>query len=97
MDKDKKIIFEYRDLPAGYRAVSLNSKLKDYERKVIYIKGEPQIIIPEMAIKDCRKIDGCVYFAPKNTPEPKLNELIELFNKVLHEKSGWVSDEAMKK
>lgn len=95
MNKDK-ITFEYRDLPAGYRAVSLNSKLKDYERKVIYIKGEPKIVIPEMAIKDCRKLDGCVYFAPKNTSESKLNELIELFNKLLLEKSGWSSDESNK-
>lgn len=95
MNKDK-ITFEYKDLPAGYRAVSLNSKLKDYERKVVYIKGEPKIVIPEMAIKDCRKLDGCVYFAPKNTAESKLNELIELFNKLLLEKSGWSSDESNK-
>ena len=95
MNKDK-ITFEYKDLPAGYRAVSLNSKLKDYERKVIYIKGEPKIVIPEMAIKYCRKLDGCVYFAPKNTAESKLNELIELFNKLLLEKSGWSSDESNK-
>lgn len=95
MNKDK-ITFEYKDLPAGYRAVSLNSKLKDYERKVIYIKGEPKIVIPEMAIKDCRKIDGCVYFAPKNTAESKLNELIELFNKLLLEKVGGAATKAIK-
>lgn len=93
----EKITFQYKDLPAGYRAVALNSKLSDYERKVVTIKGEPMVVIPEMAIKDCRMIDGCVYFAPKDTPETKLNELIEAFNKVLHEKTGWVSDQLGKK
>lgn len=92
MEKNKTL-FQYRDLKAGYRAVSLNSRLSDYERKIITIKGEPTVIIPEMAIKDCRKIDGCVYLAPKDTPEPKMNELIETFNKLLNEKNGWISNQ----
>lgn len=91
--KKEKINFQYRDLPQGYRAVSLDSKLDDYAQKVVHVKGELKVVIPEMVVKDCRKIDGCVYFAQKNTSESELNDMIELFNKVLHEKSRWFSDQ----
>ena len=45
-----------------------------------------------MMVKDCRNIDGCVYFCKGRVPEAKMNEWIELFQKLLKEK-GWKKNE----
>lgn len=90
MKPGTKIHFEYNDLAAGYRAVSLNAPLEHFKQKVrIGEDGKPQIYIEEMTVKDCRKIDGCVYFAAGRLSDSEMVELIELFQKVYREKGGW--------
>ena len=90
MKPGTKIHFEYNDLDAGYRAVSLNAPLSHFQQKVrINEKGELEVYIEEMTVKDCRHIDGCVYFAAGRLTDAEMIELIELFQKVYRQKEGW--------
>lgn len=79
----EKVTFQFRDMPAGYRAVAFNAPLDYFATHITRdAKGEIHQIMAEMTVKDCRHIDGCVYFAKGRVPERKLNDLIELYNHV---------------
>ena len=88
--------FEYQDLLKdtgfGYRAVALNAPLKYFACQYKLKDGIPVRCYNEMTVKDCRNIDGCVYFAKGRVKESELNDMIELFQKLLKEK-GWKKNE----
>lgn len=79
----EKISFQFRDLPAGYRAVAFNEPLDYFATHLVKDeKGNIHQIMAEMTVKDCRHIDGCVYFAKGRVSDRQLNDWIELYNKV---------------
>lgn len=93
---NEPLTFEYQDIAKetgfGYKAVALNAPLKYFAVHYKLVNGIPMKCYNEMMVKDCRNIDGCVYFCKGRVPEAKMNEWIELFQKLLKEK-GWKKNE----
>lgn len=89
---NKPLTFEYQDIlkgmPNGYRAVALNAPIKYFAPYTKLVNGIPMKCYNAMTTKDCRHIDGCVYFAKGKVSDKELVRMIELFQKVLKEK-GW--------
>lgn len=88
MDKDGKIRFEYLDMPNGIRVVALDSKLVDFEPKPAMENGRLVLKTVEKTVKDCVKIDGCIYVAPGRVADVVMVDMIEKFQKLLKE-DGW--------
>lgn len=84
---DKPIRFEYQDFP-NVRVVTLDSRLSDYGFQLSTEKGQMVMKKPEATIKDCRNIDGCVYFHLGRVSDSVMCDLIEKFQKLLLE-PGW--------
>ena len=85
----KPIPFEYQVLPEhGITVVALNSHLKDYEFQPIFENGNLVMKSPERTVKDCRHIDGCVYWHLGHVSDQVMVDLIEKFQKLKKEK-GW--------
>lgn len=85
----RKIKFEYQYLPAhGFTVVALDSQLQDYEFQPTWENGKLLLKGPEKTIKDCRHIDGCVYFHLGIVTDSVMVDLIEKFQKLKQEK-GW--------
>lgn len=78
----EKIRFEYKDMPQGYRAVSFNTPLAYFATKVRQGKNGPEAFLEEMTVKDCRHIDGCVYFMKGRVPDAVICKNIELYQKI---------------
>ena len=93
---NEAIRFEYQDIakdtPMQYRAVALNEPLKYFAVHYKLKNGVPVSYLNEMTTRDCRNIDGCVYFAKGRVSDKEMVHLIELFQKVLKEK-GWKKNE----
>lgn len=83
----RPIHFEYREL-SEYTIVALDSKLSDYEFQPVTEDGKLVMRCPEKTIKDCRHIDGCVYFHLGRVTDAVMIDLIEKFQKLKQEK-GW--------
>lgn len=84
----KPIHFEYQDFPQC-RVVTLDSKLSDYGfQHTLNADGRLMQTKPEATIKDCRHIDGCVYFHLGRVSDTVMCDLIEKFQKLLKE-DGW--------
>ena len=45
------------------------------------INGKPMVRLPEKTVKDCRKIDGCVYLHLGHVTDSVMVNLIELYQK----------------
>lgn len=84
---DRPIHFEYQEFK-GITVVTLDSKLSDYGFHPAEEDGKMVIKSPEATVKDCRHIDGCVYFHLGRVADQVMTELIELFQKVKQEQ-GW--------
>lgn len=86
----KPIHFEYQEIPQmGITVVALDSKLSDYGlQPVSGENGELSVRIPEKTVKDCRNIDGCVYFHLGRVTDSVMCDLIEKFQK-LRTEDGW--------
>lgn len=84
---NKPIHFEYQDIK-GIRVVTLDSKLSDYNFQPDAENGNIVMKAPERTIKDCRHIDGCVYFHLGHVTDTVMCDLIEKFQKLLKE-PGW--------
>lgn len=85
--KGKKIHFEYQKI-GNFTVVALDSKLSDYNFQPTNEGGQVVVRVPEKTVKDCRNIDGCVYFHLGHVPESTMVELIEMFQK-LKDEDGW--------
>lgn len=84
----KPIHFEYQTLPNGVTVVALDSKLSDYDIHPSMENGKLEMRIPEKTVKDCRNIDGCIYFHLGRASDRVMVDLIEKFQKLKLEK-GW--------
>ncbi len=88
MDKNGMIHFEYQDIKeTGTRIVALDCKLKDLYPQTLTVDGKPQFRPPAMTIKDCTKIDGCIYYHLGRVSDTVMIDLIEKFQKLLKEDS----------
>ena len=85
MDKDGKMRFEYLDMENGIRVVTLDSKLSDFEPKPVMENGQLVLKTVEKTVKDCVKIDGCIYVAMGRVPDVLMVDMIEKFQKLLKE------------
>lgn len=83
----RPIHFEYQEIN-GYTVVALDSKLSDYGFQPVMEGDTPMVRIPEKTVKDCRHIDGCVYFHLGHVTDTVMIDLIEKFQKLKAEK-GW--------
>ena len=83
----RPIHFEFQEL-GEYTIVALDSRLSDYDFQIAYENGNKVMKKPEKTIKDCRNIDGCVYFHLGHVDDSTMIDLIEKFQKLKQEK-GW--------
>lgn len=87
-DPNKPIHFEWQPF-GGFRVVALDAKLSDFQGVASIENGVPIMKFPEKTVKDCRNIDGCVYYMLGRVDESYMIELIEKFQMLLKEKQGW--------
>ncbi len=83
----RPIHFEFQKF-GNLTVVALDSKLSDYQFKPVMQGGKMVMQCPEKTIKDCRNIDGCVYFHLGRVSDSVMVDLIEKFQKLKAEK-GW--------
>ena len=83
----RPIHFEYQQF-GNITVVALDSKLKDYDFKPVNVGGKMMVQLPEKTVKDCRNIDGCIYFHLGRVSDSVMVDLIENFQKLKMEK-GW--------
>jgi hypothetical protein len=84
---NRPIHFEYQQV-GTVTIVALDSKLSDYGFQPQEENGQIIMRTPERTIKDCRNIDGCVYFHLGHVTDTVMIDLIEKFQKLKQEK-GW--------
>lgn len=87
----RPIHFEYQKIDLwGQKltVVALDSKLKDYDFQPVMEHGKLEMKCPAKTVKDCRNIDGCVYFHLGHVSDSVMVDLIEKFQKLKQEK-GW--------
>lgn len=89
----RPIHFEYQDFK-NLTVVALDSKLSDYGFQPIMENGKLVAKCPEKTVKDCRNIDGCVYFHLGHVSDSVMVDLIEKFNKLKEEK-GWKQQQGL--
>lgn len=78
----RPIRFERQWLPNHQcTVVALDARLTDFEGKPVMINGKPMVRLPEKTVKDCRKIDGCVYLHLGHVTDRVMVSLIELYQK----------------
>ena len=83
----KPIHFEYQRLNE-FTVVALDAQLSDFNPKPILENGKPVMRVPAKTVKDCRNIDGCIYYHLGYATDSEMIDLIEKFQKLLFEK-GW--------
>lgn len=89
----KPIHFEYQVIK-GITVVALDSKLSDYNFQPSMENGKLVSKMPAKTIKDCRHIDGCVYFHLGHVTDAVMVDLIEKFQKLKKEK-GWKQQQGL--
>lgn len=93
IDTGRPIHFEYQELN-GFTVVALDSKLSDYNFQPAFENGQKVLKCVDKTIKDCRNIDGCVYFHLGRCDDATMVRLIELFQKLKAEK-GWKQQQGL--
>lgn len=89
MTKDGLIHFEYQVYP-DCTVVALDARLDDFKAQPAPpYNGQPMVRFNERTIKDCRNIDGCIYFHLGKVSDRTMCELIEKFQKLRKEKAEW--------
>ena len=83
----KTIKFEFQELD-GVTIVALDASLSDFKPQPVLQNGIPVMQIKERTIKDCRNIDGRIYFHLGRVSDTVMIDLIEKFWKLRKEK-GW--------
>lgn len=83
----RSIHFEFQKF-GNVTVVALDSKFADYDFKPVMQDGRMVVKIPEKTVKDCRNIDGCIYFHLGHVSDGVMIDLIEKFQKLKMEK-GW--------
>lgn len=85
---DKQPYFEYQEYPEA-TVVALNATLDDFKGHAVMRNGQPCVVFKEKTIKDCTKIDGCVYLHLGHVPDTLMCDLIEKFQKLKKESKNW--------
>lgn len=89
----RPIHFEYQEI-GGMTVVALDSKLSDYDFQAAFENGQKVMKQPARTVKDCRNIDGCVYFHLGHVDDRVMVDLIEKFQKLKAEK-GWKQEQGL--
>ena len=89
----RPINFEYQTF-GKLTVVALDAKLKDFKPQPKLKNGVPVMEIAERTVKDCRNIDGCIYFHLGRVSDSVMIDLIEKFWKLRKEK-GWKQGESV--
>lgn len=87
---NNQITFEYQDYPEC-TVVALEATLDDFKGQPVVVDGKPHVRFAERTIKDCTKIDGCIYFHKGRVSDSLMCDLIEKFNKLKKEHKEWKS------
>ena len=80
--------FEYEIYPEA-TIVALNATLDDFKGHATMRDGQPCVVFKEKTIKDCTKIDGCVYLHLGHVTDAVMCDLIEKFQKLKKEQKNW--------
>lgn len=83
----RPIHFEYQKL-GDLTIVALDAKLADFDFHPVTENGKLVMRCPQKTVKDCRHIDGCIYFHLGHVTDDVMVDLIEKFQKLKLEK-GW--------
>lgn len=83
----RPIHFEYQQFE-NVTIVALDAKLSDFDFHPVEENGKMVMRCPEKTIKDCRYIDGCIYYHLGRVSDTVMVDLIEKFQKLKAEK-GW--------
>jgi len=83
----RPIKFEYQTI-GKVTVVALDAGLKDFKPQKKLKNGVPVMEIAERTIKDCRNIDGCIYFHLGRVSDTVMIDLIDKFWK-LRKEGGW--------
>lgn len=86
--RDQPITFEYQNYPEC-TVVALEATLDDFKAQPVRINGQECINFKERTIKDCRGIDGCIYFHLGHIADTVMCDLIEKFQKLKKESKDW--------
>lgn len=81
--------FEYQVYPEA-TVVALNASLDDFKGQPTMIDGQLYTTFKEKTIKDCTKIDGCVYLHLGHVSDAVMCDLIEKFQKLKKEQKNWL-------
>ena len=76
-----------------YKVVAIGAKMTDFNGVSYIENGVPMMKFPEYTVKDCRNIDGCIYYMLGKVPDTDFINLIELFQATCKE----LEDEAKRK
>lgn len=88
IDNKQQPYFEYEVYPEA-TVVALNATLDDFKGHAIMRGGQPCVVFKEKTIKDCTKIDGCVYLHLGHVSDAIMCDLIEKFQKLKKEQKNW--------
>ena len=83
----KPIHFEYQTI-GDVTVVALDARLIDFKPQPKLVNGRPVMQIPAKTVKDCRNIDGCIYYHLGQASDSVMIDLIEKFQKLKME-NGW--------
>ncbi len=83
----RPIKFEYQKV-GDITVVALDASLEDFKPHPYLQNGVPVMRIAERTVKDCRNIDGCIYFHLGYVTDSVMIDLIEKFWK-LRKEAGW--------
>lgn len=91
----RPIHFQYQTIKSlNLTVVALDSKLSDYDFQPDTQNGQLVMRCPEKTVKDCRNIDGCIYFHLGRVSDAVMVDLIEKFQKLKKEK-GWKKEKGI--
>lgn len=88
MTNNQQPYFEYQVYPEA-TVVALNASLDDFKAQAVMRDGHPCVMFKEKTIKDCTKIDGCVYLHLGHVSDAVMCDLIEKFQKLKKEQKNW--------
>lgn len=88
MIKNQQPYFEYEEYPEA-TVVALNASLDDFKAQPIERDGQQFVHFKEKTVKDCTKIDGCVYMHLGHVADAVMCDLIEKFQKLKKEQKNW--------
>ena len=88
MINNRQPFFEYEEYPEA-TVVALNATLDDFKAQPITRDGKPYVHFKERTVKDCTRIDGCVYMHLGRVSDMVMCDLIEKFQKLKRESKNW--------